>query len=236
LFVCLGDILKWRLAWDGLIEVGWMQHHPEKGYSISTFTMILDQFKEEQEGGNNGENDSENNDLDDIQQGIDDQWKLYIRYWAAQCVRIQNGYGLDLRYFVRYRPHFITMFSTFFENDAYYVEAGAQPAEGMERYDKTELAKLLAGSLSYITQYCLHPQLSGEIIREVYQHLLAHDRTCKCFILIATVSEFVICVCVKWLSQVMSLYSQLRTTSSKAFEITMVRNRASRSGVDWRRP
>jgi hypothetical protein len=144
--------------------------------------MILDLLKDE-EGGNDGSgyyNNGRYNEAGEEALSVDEQWKLYIRYWACQCVRIHHSYGLDIAYFMKYRPHFMTVFSTFKPYDSYYVKIGAQPAEGMEIYDPQELAKLLAGSLSFITQYSMTPVLAAELIREVYLQLTS-DKSSKFF-------------------------------------------------------
>lgn len=219
------DLFQFRLAWDGLLEVGWMKYEPSFGYIIHVRAIICDHepleksVKANDEEEKNNDEEQDDRDPQEIEEAaamerVHKQYWLYIRYWALQLVRIHHKIGgLDMAYFLQYRPHFLSMLSVFFPTDEYYFRVGAKLEKDLPEYDPFRLAQLIAGSLSVVCASCLPIPIAAELVREVYLILLQKDKESREFLLAA--ADYCI-EGLRLLTQASSGSTSLLSTSSRA--------------------
>lgn len=62
------DVVRWRVAWNGLIEVGWVTYNSDLGFLISHLPSLIP-------GGKASELPQE-------------QWDIYVNHWVDELVRI----------------------------------------------------------------------------------------------------------------------------------------------------
>lgn len=142
-----GDLVRWYIAWKGLVHRGWLYHNPDLGYLVPAHAVVTDSPALER--------------LD-----TQSQWDRYIHFWADQVIRM-NAEAVDCAsaflYFDKHRPHFKFMF----------MNLSASPRQHSLHLvsDVPGLAAKLAGNVGRFLNYRFSPEGGVQIALTIVEHV-----------------------------------------------------------------
>lgn len=96
------NLLRWRVAWQGLVDVGWVGYSPCLGFWLPTYSVISTPVESS------------------VPISLATQVKSYIFYWAAELVRLNNfSYDSSAHLLThdKYRKHFRSVLCNFLSPD-----------------------------------------------------------------------------------------------------------------------
>lgn len=122
------DIVRWKVAWRGLLECGWLLHNPDLGFVVPTNSLVVD------------------DDRSSISE--ETQWNTYLEYWAREAVRINNEAASCSSALISFdcnRTHFKFLFLSLYKNISRVLPYSFG--------DKTSIANILAGNMGRFLNY-----------------------------------------------------------------------------------